>query len=217
MFLIQMGMAQREVDVLAQRTAGGREAKMRAGGWPHKGPEGYVNKEPPLGNNKYERWVEQSPGDIEGIKLAWELLLTDRYTLTQICEELAIQCFTRASGLPWAWEDTNSGRSKTAANTLHKIFHNPFYAGWATSKKFGIRVGEVRGKWEPIITTEQYEQGKRILLKHGHNQTNFKKRHYLLRNMLWLKAGGKTLKMYGSTPSGSSSSFSYYRTHAEVE
>ena len=66
MFLIQMGMAQREVDVLAQRTSGGMEVKMRAGGWPHKAPEGYVNKERPLGSNKYERWVEQDPKDIQG-------------------------------------------------------------------------------------------------------------------------------------------------------
>ena len=33
MFLIQMGMAQREVDVLRQRTGDGMEAKLRAGGW----------------------------------------------------------------------------------------------------------------------------------------------------------------------------------------
>jgi len=45
MFLIQMGLAQRELDVLAQRTADGMEAKLRAGGWPQKAPDGYVNKE----------------------------------------------------------------------------------------------------------------------------------------------------------------------------
>jgi site-specific DNA recombinase len=33
MFLLQMGMAQREVDVLKQRTSDGMEIKMRAGGW----------------------------------------------------------------------------------------------------------------------------------------------------------------------------------------
>jgi DNA invertase Pin-like site-specific DNA recombinase len=45
MFLIQMGMAQREVDVLRQRTRNGTEVKFRAGFWPNKAPEGYVNKE----------------------------------------------------------------------------------------------------------------------------------------------------------------------------
>ena len=217
MFLIQMGMAQREVDVLAQRTVGGMEAKMRAGGWPHKAPQGYVNKERQVGSNKYERWVEQDPDDIKAIKLAWELLLTDRYTLTQICEELSAQGFTKASGLPWAWNDKPNGIRKTAHNSLHTIFYNPFYAGWATSKKFGIKIGEVRGNWEPIITTDQYEKGKSILKKHGFNKANFKKRHYLLRGILYVTDGQKSLKMYGSTPSGRSASFSYYRTHGLMD
>jgi DNA invertase Pin-like site-specific DNA recombinase len=38
-----MGLAQREVDVLSQRTADGMEAKLRAGGWPQKAPDKYVN------------------------------------------------------------------------------------------------------------------------------------------------------------------------------
>jgi DNA invertase Pin-like site-specific DNA recombinase len=38
MFLLQMGLAQREVDVLSQRSADGIEAKLRAGGWAFKAP-----------------------------------------------------------------------------------------------------------------------------------------------------------------------------------
>lgn len=136
MFLIQMGMAQREVDVLAQRTAGGMEAKMRAGGWPHKAPTGYANKERALGSNKYERWVEQDPKNIQGVKLAWELLLTDRYTLTQICEELNKRGFVRASGLPWAWDDPKTGKRKAAPNTLHKFFPQSILCGLGNFKAF---------------------------------------------------------------------------------
>ena len=58
-FLLQMGLAQREVDVLKQRTSHGMEAKLRVGGWPHKAPEGYVNRERQVKSNKYERWAEQ--------------------------------------------------------------------------------------------------------------------------------------------------------------
>jgi len=216
LFLLQMGLAQREVDVLAQRTADGMEAKLRKGGWAHKAPEGYINKERHIGSKKYERWVEQDPEGIKGIKLAWELLLTDRYTLTQICKELASQGYCRASGLPWAWDDPKNEKWKTAHNTLHKLFYNPFYAGWVTSKRFGIRIGEVRGKWKPIVTDEQFERGKEILAKHGNNKTKPQKNHYLLRNLLWVDTGKKKLKMYGSTPSGSHSSFSYYRTHTSI-
>jgi len=217
LFLLQMGLAQREVDVLAQRTSGGMEAKMRAGGWPHKAPEGYVNKERQIGSNKYERWVEADPEQIKVLKDAWELLLTDRYTLTEICEELNRRGYVLSSGRPWAWETPHLGKRKNAGNILHRIFHKPFYAGWVVSERFGIHIGDVKGKWEPVVTTEQFERGKAILLKHGNNKSNFRKQAYLLRNLLWIKVGGKEYKMFGSTPSGKNKSYSYYLTHAKLE
>jgi len=216
LFLLQMGLAQREVDVLAQRTAGGMEAKMRAGGWPHKAPEGYVNKERQISSNKYERWVEADPDQLKVLQDAWEMLLTDRFTLVDICEELTKRGYMRSSGHPWAWTDPKSGKRKTASNVLQKLFHNPFYAGWVVSERFGIKQGGVRGQWEPAITTEKFERGKAILLKNGHNKSRFKKKDYLLRNFLWVKEGNQTLKMFGSTPSGSHKSYSYYITHTEL-
>jgi len=217
LFLLQMGLAQREVDVLAQRTAGGMEAKMREGGWPHKAPEGYVNKERQISSNKYERWVEADPEQLKALKDAWELLLTDRYTLAEICEELNHRGFVRSSGYPWAWSDPKSGNRKTAANVLQRLFHRPFYAGWAVSERFGIQMGEIRGQWEPVVTTEQFERGKAILLKHGNNKMNFQKQTYLLRNLLWVKVGSKDYKMFGSTPSGKCKSYAYYLTHTKIE
>ncbi|MBT4305002.1 MAG: recombinase family protein [Chloroflexi bacterium] len=217
LFLLQMGLAQREVDVLAQRTAGGMEAKMRAGGWPSKAPEGYVNKERQVSSNKYERWVEADPTQLKVLQEAWEMLLTNRYSLVDICEEINKRGYTRSSGRPWAWKNPNSGKRTSASNVIHKIFHNPFYAGWVVSKRFGIKFGEIRGKWEPAITSDQFERGKAILLKHGNYKQNFQKQTYLLRNLLWVQMENKQLKMFGSTPSGHSKSYSYYITHGKVE
>jgi hypothetical protein len=211
-----MALAQREVDVLAQRTAGGMEAKMRAGGWPHKAPEGYVNKERQISSNKYDRWVEADPQQLQALKDAWQMLLTGRYTIIDICEELAKRGYVRASGRPWAWSDPKSGKRKTASSTLHKLFHNPFYAGWVVSDRFGIQIGDVQGQWESIITTQEFERGKTILLKNGNNKSYFKKQPYLLRNLLWVKEKTQTLKMFGSTPSGSHKSYSYYITHTKL-
>lgn len=216
LFLLQMGLAQREVDVLAQRTAGGMEAKMRAGGWPHKAPEGYVNKERQISSNKYERWVEADPKQLKALKEAWEMLLTERYTLAEICEELHRKGYVRSGGHPWAWTDQKFSKRKTAANSLQRLFHHPFYAGWVVSERFGIGIGEIRGQWEPAVTTEQFERGKVILLKHGNNKSRFKKQFYLLRNLLWVKEGKQTLKLFGSTPSGSNKSYSYYITHTKL-
>jgi len=218
MFLIQMGMAQREVDVLAQRTRDGIEAKLRAGGWPHPAPEGYVNRERQISSNKYERWVEMDPKHAKPLKEAWDLLLTGRYTLDQICEELTQRGHVRSSGRPWAWNDPKSGGRRTARNRLHEFFNKPFYAGWVVSERFKIELGEVRGNWKPIINTNQYEKGRAILLRNGMNKSRFKRNHYLLRNLLWVRVGeGKELKMYGSTPSGRNQSYSYYITHFDVE
>ena len=142
MFLIQMGLAQREVNVLRQRTADGMEAKLRSGGWPQKAPDGYLNKERQVSSNKYEHWVEIDPEYSQVVKRAWELLLSVQYTLKRICEELAKLGFTRASGRPWVWNDPNTNKRYYAETRLHKIFHNPFYAGWIVSEKFGIKMGK---------------------------------------------------------------------------
>ena len=217
MFLIQMGLAQREVDVLRQRTADGMAAKMRAGGWPQKAPDGYVNKERQVSSNKYDRWVEQDPEACMVLKYAWDLLFTGRYTLVEICEELAIKGYARASGRPWAWNDPQTGKRMTADGRLHKIFHNPFYAGWVVSGRFGIPIGEVRGQWQPIITMAEYEKGLDILHQHDAYKARNKVHNYLLRGVLWLEVDGKRYKMCGSTPSGYSRSYSYYMTRTKID
>jgi len=215
MFLIQMGLAQREVDVLKQRTADGMDAKLRAGGWPHKAPEGYINKERQVGSNKYERWVEQDPNSVQMMRQAWDLLLTDRYTMAEICEELHTRGFTRRGGRPWAYDDPKRQIRVRDKNRLHQIFHNPFYTGWVVSKRFGIKINEIRGQWEPIISTEEFEQGIEILRKHDLNKSRKKKRHYSLRNLLWVKTNSRTYKMYGSSPKPRKQNYAYYITHAK--
>lgn len=217
MFLLQMGLAQREVDVLRERTRDGMDAKLRAGGWPQKAPIGYINKEKQVSSNKYDRWVEPDPEFNRSMTEAWELLLTGRYTLRQICDELAKRGHTRADGRPWAWDDPKTRRRHWAHNFLCKIIHNPFYAGWAVSKRFGIKMGEVRGNWEPIITTEQFLRGVEILHRHNEDKSRPRKQDYLLRGLLWTQAGEQRFKMYGSTPTGHTQSYAYYITHDQVD
>ena len=217
MFLIQMGLAQREVDVLRIRTQDGMEAKLRAGGWPHKAPEGYINKEKLVSSGKYDRWVEKDPVYNQGIRTAWVLLLTGRYTLEEICEELTRRGFIRSTGRPLAWTDPKTKRRVRAKQRLHKIFHTPFYAGWAVSKRFGVEMGEVRGHWEPTVSTDEFERGLDVLLENGDQKSRFIRQFYFLRNMLWVRVGSRTYKMYGSTPTGRSRSYAYYITQAKPE
>jgi hypothetical protein len=211
-----MGLAQREVDVLKQRASDGMEAKMRAGGWSQKAPEGYVNKERLVKSGKYERWVEIDPIRGRGLRLAWDMLLTNRYTLDQICEELNSRGYTRSQGRPWAWTVVKTNQRVTAKNRLQEIFHNPFYVGWSVSEKFGIPYGEVRGVWKPIVATPEFEKGIEILNDHGDNRSREKRQHYALRGLLWVEVDGKQYKMFGSTPSGRSKSYAYYITHEKI-
>ena len=193
------------------------EAKARLGGWPHKAPGGYANKEKLIKSGKYERWVEKDPKCWQGFRDAWEILLTERYTLDQICEELDRRGHTRSTGSPWAWNHPKTGHRMRAKNRLHEIFHNPFYAGWLVSEKFGIKMGEVRGNWEPTVTPEEFERGIAILHKHDDQKSRLKRHVYLLRDLLWVQTNNKRLKMYGSTPSGRSQSYAYYITQAVVD
>ena len=124
---------------------------------------------------------------------------------------------TRATGRPWAWDDPKTGNRQWAQNRLYEILTNPFYAGWAVSKRFSIKMGEVRGNWEPIVTTEQFLQGIEILHRHKEDKSRPRKQDYLLRGLLWMQTGEQRFKMHGSTPTGYSQSYSYYITHAKPD
>jgi DNA invertase Pin-like site-specific DNA recombinase len=215
MFLIQMGMAQREVDVMRQRARDGIEVVLRSGGWPNVAPAGYLNKERQIKSGKYERWVEKDPEYSQVLREAWDLLLTGRYTLDQICEELNQLGYTRLSGKPWAWTNAKRNVRQTAKSQLQFIFHNPFYAGWVVSGKFGIALSEIRGRWEPIVTTEEFNHGIEILNKHDNEKSRPKRQFYLLRSLLYVRVDNRIYRMYGSTPSGRSQSYAYYITHAK--
>jgi DNA invertase Pin-like site-specific DNA recombinase len=215
-FLLQMGLAQREVDVLRERTMNGIKAKLLMGGWPNKAPEGYVNKEKQLSSNKYHRWVELDPDYGRTLREAWDMLLSGCYTLLQICEALTARGYVRDGGRPWAWTDSGTGERRNSKNRLHAIFHNPFYAGWVVSEKFEIPYGTVRGDWEPIVTTQEFERGIAILHKNDREKSREKRHVYILRNLVYVQANGRQHKLYGTSPSGRSQIYAYYATSSQV-
>jgi len=102
-------------------------------------------------------------------------------------------------------------------NVLSRIFHTPFYTGWVVSDRFGIRLGEVRGDWDPIVTTEEFKRGIDILREHDTEKSRVRSCFYLLRGLLWIQKDGKNHKMFGSTPRGRSHSYAYYITHAKPD
>jgi hypothetical protein len=91
------------------------------------------------------------------------LLLTDQYTLSEICEELHARGHRFRSGRPFVTVSA-SGNRKDAANGLSRVLNNWFYAGWVVSEKAGIAPKTIPGLWKPLVTTEEFERGLAILV-----------------------------------------------------
>jgi DNA invertase Pin-like site-specific DNA recombinase len=205
-------LARRESMKLGQRVMGGLHAKLRSGGFVGMPPDGYVNCEEKTEtvvqtrNGKYTRWVEQDPDRIHIWRLAWDLLLEDRLTLEDICEKLHARGYTYRSGRPFIAVRAN-GRRKTNKNTLSNIFHNWFYAGWVVSDKAGIPPKTVRGQWQPLLTTEEFERGLETLARRNRHRVVRRKHDYLLKGLIYvaLPDEPKLVKLTGSTSNASRS------------
>ena len=216
---LSFALARRESIKLGQRVSGGLLAKMRNGGYVGRVPDGYRNAEEKVDTNtrtlngRYHRWIEQDPDQAKVWRLAWDLLLEDRHTLAEICEELHSRGYTYRTGRPFVVVKDN-GKHKANKSTLSATFHNWTYAGWVWSDVHNIPPKTIRGNWKPIVTTEEFERGLAILERRTKNRVAKRKHDYLLKNLIYvdLPAGPKLEKLTGSTsnPSRSGGGTAYY-------
>jgi DNA invertase Pin-like site-specific DNA recombinase len=206
---ISFTLARRESLKIGERVRGGIHAKMRNGGYPTLAPDGYRNAERRLDDpshsriGRYERWIEPEPEQLKVWRLAWDLLLTDKYTLAEICEELHARGFRYRTGRPFV--EIKNGHRRPATNSLTKRFHNWFYAGWVVSEKAGIPPKSIRGNWKPLVTTEEFERGLEILAWRDRHRIAKRRHVYLLKGLVYIKDenSGKLVKLSGSTPNSS--------------
>jgi len=202
---ISFTLARRESLKLGQRVKGGIHSKFRNGGYATLAPDGYRNAERRLEDpsrsrvGRYERWVEPDPEQFKVWRLAWDLLLSDRYTLGEICEELHARGYRYRTGRPFV--EIKNNRRKPATNTLSKRFHNWFYAGWVVSERAGIPPKTVRGNWKPLVTTEEFERGLEILAYRDRHRSAKRRHTYLLKGLVYIEDEntGKLVKLTGST------------------
>ena len=189
---LSFNLARRESIKTSQRVSGGMQTKARRGGCPSLAPEGYINREAKteasaqLDNGRYTRWVEPHPTQFKVIREAFDLLLTDRMTLKDICEELHARGHTFRSGRPFV-KMLPKGARKAVTNNLSRIFHRWFYAGWVVSEAAGILPKTVRGDWEPVVTTEEFERAQEILARRNEFRQPKCRHEYLLRGMIYLR------------------------------
>jgi hypothetical protein len=60
---------------------------------------------------------------------------------------------------------------------------------------------QIRGHWEPVVTTEEFERGLAILHQRNQNRTHQAQHFYLLQRLVYLEqADGSLVKLSCSTP-----------------
>ena len=163
-------VAQYEADMLSQQVKDTKRSILLAGGWPAALPDGYTRIRERQGRAHAADRIIHDAERAQMWKEAWNLLLSDQYTLEQISELLHNKGYTRRSGRPWYWIHPASEKSHSAISHLSRTFHMPFYAGWVVSPSNGIERGEIRGVWEPLVSDAQFDEGLMIL--HTYHSTS---------------------------------------------
>ncbi len=201
-------LARRESELLGIRVKGGLKAKREMGGHIGRAPDGYVNvqgaikgEEKHLFGRVYHR-VERDPKQWQVWRDAWDSLLEDKHTLKGICEILHQRGYKLRSGRPFAGVNER-GKRENATNTVSAVFKNWFYAGWVVSVEKGIQPKQIRGEWEPIVSTEEFERGLEIMQRRNRNRAPIYKRFYLLQGLVYLSLNDDLYRMNGSTPNAS--------------
>ena len=212
---ILFGMAKREAAVTARRVRGGMTSKLLGGGWSWRAPDGYLNKEirltelgaeEQLKHAKYKRWIEIDPEQSKVWRLAWDLLLTDRYSLDDICKKLHEQGYRMTSGRPFikVRPDRAKGEGEHIAHIqlLSRAFHNWFYAGWVVAQNEWVDIAPktVKGEWDAVVTTEEFERGLAILAQRNHKPMPHKKHFYLLQGLVYLETAHGLRKLTCGMP-----------------
>lgn len=212
-------LARRESALLGIRVKGGLRAKRESGGFPNLAPDGYINvtakteldKKKDLG--RFDHWIEPDPERAAIWRRAWDLLLEDRLTLAEIAEDLHAKGYRYRRGRAFV-EVKPNGTRKANVSTLASIFHNWAYAGWIVSVSNNVAPKTLRGNWEPLVSTEEFERGLEILARRNEKRTVRRKQEYLLTGLVYLRAANGTFtRLTGSTSNAgrSGGGTSYYR------
>ncbi len=220
---ILFGMARRESGVISRRVRGGMLSKLLQGEWPWRAPDGYVNREikvtelnidERLQHARYKRWVEIDLEQSRVWRFAWDMLLQDKPTLEDICEALAAHGYRMRNGKPFI-RINGKGQRFPSKMSLSNAFHNWFYAGWVVAENDWANIAPktVRGQWQPIVTTEEFELGLGILARRNQKPTPQKKNFYLLQGLIYMEMpDGELIKLTCGRPNAgrTQNGVSYY-------
>jgi hypothetical protein len=162
-------LARRESALMGQRVKSGLKAKRASGGYAGKAPDGYINawgqSDPDQRSDlgRIHHWIEPDPERARIWQQAWAMLLTGTMTLKDIALALHEKGYQYRSGKPFVVVDPKKGKCRPITEGLLRGFQDWTYAGWVVSECDWIEPKTVRGNWEPLISTEDFEAGSAIL------------------------------------------------------
>lgn len=132
--------AQHDNDVRSERTKNGMKARYLSGLITNHAPLGYLNQ---------SGYAVKDSETFDTIKKAWDLASTGTKSLREMTLIL------------------NDWGIKINVKSLHNLFHNKFYAGYMTSRKYPE---VVKGQHIPMITEEQFYKVQAILNGRNNNK-----------------------------------------------
>jgi DNA invertase Pin-like site-specific DNA recombinase len=171
---LTFALARRESALMGLRVKGGIKAKRESGGYAGRAPDGYINvrgqteldKRADMG--RISHWIEPDPDRAHIWREAWTLLLIGSMSVGEIAEALHAKGYCDRNGKPFVVVG-KTGRRRPLIDKLLRAFHDWTYAGWVVSEVDGIQPRTIRGTWEPLISTEDFEAGLTILARLGHD------------------------------------------------
>jgi DNA invertase Pin-like site-specific DNA recombinase len=174
---LTFALARRESALMGLRVKGGLKAKRESGGYAGRAPDGYLNvrgqteldKRSDMG--RISHWIEPDPERAHIWREAWLLLLTGSHSLAEIAEALHANGYCYRNEKPFV-AVLKTGRRKPFTDVLERGFQDWTYAGWVVSEIDGIAPKTIRGNWEPLVSTEDFEAGLAILARMERGETS---------------------------------------------
>ena len=145
---VESAVANQFILDLRKGTLRGLASKIEKGWFPHKAPLGYLN-------NVVSKTIEPDPERYELLRRAWQMLLGEGRTVTQILHTLNEEWGFRTP--PGRGGQRGAGQKPLSRNTLYRVFSNLFYAGYF------LHNGQIhKGAHEPMVSLEEFARAKAL-------------------------------------------------------
>jgi DNA invertase Pin-like site-specific DNA recombinase len=194
---VETGTANQFIIDLKRNVKRGMEGKVRAGWFPHRAPEGYVN-------DRNTRTIVPDGDNFLMVQRGWRLLLTGTHSIGQVYQllnkEWGFQ--TRTSTGP---DGTVRGGKPLSRSACYRIYTNIFYAGYFRQN------GQVHaGSHTPMISLAEFETVQKRLRSEG-GQSRYGRHNFPYRGLIRCAGCGRQVTAERQAGQAKRGEWVYYR------